>query len=303
MRRNVVRYSLKQLRYFVAAGQTGSVTKAADLLCVSQPSISSAIVHLEDIFEIQLFIRHHAKGLALTPGGKKILAQAKMILKQAEELQNTAHDISSSITGLLDIAFFVTLAPVIAPSLIRDFQEQYENVRINCFEADQDTIFAGIHNGKYDLALTYRLDIPAYLEFESLSNYEPYVILHKGHPLASETSISLKQLEKEPLVMLDLQHSRQYFESVFNQAGFYPNIAHRSTSPHLVRSMVTNGMGYSIMNIPIGSNHSLDGKEFVKIRLRDDLKPIVMGIVKSRNYNFTKTVNLFYEHCKNYLTQ
>lgn len=297
----MAKYSLKQLEYFVAAGQTGSVTKAADILCVSQPSISSAIVHLESIFGIQLFIRRQAKGMVLTSNGEKILAQAKTILKQSEELQNTANDISTSTTGILDIAFFVTLAPVIAPSLISKYQTQYKNVRINCFEADHDEIFDGIRNGKYDLALAYQLDVPDYLEFDPLSYYEPYVIVDNEHPLASKKSITLKQLEKEPMVMLDLPHSRQYFDSVFYQAGFFPDIAYRSKSPHLVRSMVSNGLGYSIMNIPIGSNNSLDGKEFVKIQLRDNLKPIVMGLVKLRNYKFTKAVKLFYEHCKNNL--
>ena len=55
-------YTLKQLRYFAAAGETGSVTKAAALVHVSQPSISAAVAHLEQVFGLKLFIRHHAQG-------------------------------------------------------------------------------------------------------------------------------------------------------------------------------------------------------------------------------------------------
>ena len=299
----MLKYSLKQLQYFIVAGQTCSVTKAAEIMCVSQPSISAAVAHLENVFGIQLFIRHHAKGLTLTGNGKKIFTQAKALLEQAEELQNTAIDINSGVSGIVNIACFVTLAPVIAPSLIRDFQQRYSSVQVNCYEGDHDTIFDGLASGKFDLALTYRLDIPQFLIFETLAYYEPYVIVNKNHRLARKRSITLEQLKDEPMVLLDLPHSRQYFETIFRDAGFNPNISHRAMSPHLVRSMVSNGFGYSVMNIPVGSKNSLDGKEFVKIKLLDKLQPTIMGIVKLADYKFTKTMSLFYEHCKEILMQ
>ena len=238
---------------------------------MSQPSISSAIAHLENEFGVQLFIRHHAKGLDLTSNGKKILAQSKDLLKQAQELQNSAKEIKDSIAGVIDLACFVTLAPVLAPALIKNFQNSYSNARVNCYEADQDGIFDGLLTGKFDFAFTYELDIPDFLDFEPISYYEPYIIVHSDHPLSKKKSVTLKQFEKEPMVLLDLPHSRQYFESIFNTVGFSPFISYKTISPHLVRSMVTNGLGYSIMNIPIGNNNSLDGKAFVKLKLRDEL--------------------------------
>jgi len=60
-------FTLKQLEYFVAAGERGSITFAAEKVNISQPSISAAITHLEAEFGVQLFIRHHAQGLSLTP--------------------------------------------------------------------------------------------------------------------------------------------------------------------------------------------------------------------------------------------
>ena len=249
----MIKYSLRQLQYFIVAGQTCSVTKAAEIMCVSQPSISAAVAHLENVFGIQLFIRHHAKGLTLTGSGKKILTQAKALLEQAEDLQNTATDINLAVSGIVNIACFVTLAPVIAPSLIREFQKRYSSVLVNCNEGDHDTIFNGLSSGKFDMALTYRLDIPEFLKFETLAYYEPYVIVNKHHRLARKRDIALEQLKDESMVLLDMPHSRQYFETIFRDADFNPNITHRTTSPHLVRSMVSNGFGYSIMNIPVGS--------------------------------------------------
>lgn len=58
-----MRFTLKQLEYFVAAGEQGSITFASEKVSISQPSISAAISHLEAEFGVQLFIRHHAQGL------------------------------------------------------------------------------------------------------------------------------------------------------------------------------------------------------------------------------------------------
>ena len=294
----MLKYSLRQLQYFVIAGELGSVTRAADSLSVSQPTISAAIAHLEDVFEVQLFVRHHAKGLSLTRSGKKIFVQANTLLKQAEDLHNTVNDFAKTTRGTVHVAWFVTLAPVIAPILIREFQRIYERVHIDCYEADHDEIFDGLQRAKFDMALTYELDIPDILKFEPLARYDPYVIVHKNHPLASRQSVSLKMLADEPMVLLDLPHSRQYFESLFVEVNISPNVQYRSLSPHLVRSMVANELGYSVMNIPVGSNYSLDGKEFVKLELRDKLRQVVMGILKLTDYEFTHAATLFYEHCK-----
>ena len=96
-----MRFTLKQIAYFVAAAETGSITLASERVNISQPSVSSAILGLEEVFGIQLFIRHHAQGLSLTAEGQRFLREAKGLLLQAEELQNAATEISSRVAGPL----------------------------------------------------------------------------------------------------------------------------------------------------------------------------------------------------------
>ena len=72
-----MRYTLKQLQYFVAAAETGSVKLAAQQIPISQPSVSSAISQLEREFDVQLFLRHHAQGLSLTAAGRRMLREAR----------------------------------------------------------------------------------------------------------------------------------------------------------------------------------------------------------------------------------
>ena len=65
-----MRFSLRQLEYFIAAGEAGSIPQASERINISQPSISTAISQLEQELDTQLFVRHHAQGLSLTPAGR-----------------------------------------------------------------------------------------------------------------------------------------------------------------------------------------------------------------------------------------
>jgi len=81
-----VKFTFRQLGYFIAAAETGSITAASQRASISQPAISTAISHIERELDVQLFLRHHAQGLSLTPAGRALLREAKQLLKQAEGL-------------------------------------------------------------------------------------------------------------------------------------------------------------------------------------------------------------------------
>ena len=79
-------YSLTQLHYFVTAAHTLNLTHAARECHVSQPSISGAVHHLEEVFQTQLFLRDPSRGLSLTPSGKQLLELAEALLDQARTI-------------------------------------------------------------------------------------------------------------------------------------------------------------------------------------------------------------------------
>jgi len=133
----MLRYTLRQLEYFVATAACGSIAKAADKLHVSQPSVSNAMAKLEDQLGVQLFVRHHAQGVSLTPVGNRILAQARSMLRHATELQESAAAAGDVVSGELDLSCFVTLAPVFMPALITEFSALYPGVEVKLSEGVQ----------------------------------------------------------------------------------------------------------------------------------------------------------------------
>ncbi|MGB1239269.1 MAG: LysR substrate-binding domain-containing protein [Pseudomonadales bacterium] len=193
-------FTLKHLRYFVKAGEHGSVTRAAEELHVSQPSISSAILHLEEATGLQLFVRHHAQGLSLTPAGRQFILKSKQLLLDAENLGHYASTLGEDIAGSLRIVSFPTFTPILLPSLMKQFIETYPEVNIQCDESHQKDIIQSLMDGRYELALTYDLQLPQDIQFEPVIEFPPYVALAADHPLAQRDELSLAELAEHPMV-------------------------------------------------------------------------------------------------------
>jgi len=296
--------TLKQLRYFVCAGENASVTKAAKAMFVSQPSISSAILHIEEQTGLDLFIRHHAQGLSLTPGGQRFLVKAKQLLEEADNLGKFATSLSEDITGSLRFVSLPTFAPILLPSIMRKFVDLYEHVQVQCDEADQEKIIADLMAGKYEFALTYDLQLPAELEFTPLVEFPPYVMLAADHKLAKRKSIDIADLATEPMVLLDWPLSRDYFYSLFLSAGLEPSFAYKAKSLAMVRGLVANGFGYSLFNTPLASNATMDGNEIVQVPLvskQGKHRPMSLGVVSVKGLRLSPVSNAFIEVVKQQL--
>ncbi|MCC8397226.1 LysR family transcriptional regulator [Paraburkholderia sp. MMS20-SJTR3] len=296
-----VRYSLRQLRYFVITAETLSFTAAAKRLHISQPSISTALADLEESFGVQLFIRHHASGLSLTQPGRDLLGQARNLLKNAEELQLSAKEMDAGMSGSISLGCMVSLAPPLMPGIISQFVTEHAAITFRTTEAHQDTLLSGLHDGSLDIALTYSLDITEGIAFTPLLSLPPYVILPATHRLARARKVSLADLLEEPYVMLDLPHSREYFSALFDAVGTRPSAAFRSSQPEVVRGMVANGLGYSILNFPLKSTRTVDGADFVIKHFKDDVKATSLGIAQSSSMKPREIVKRFAAFCESYI--
>lgn len=293
-----LRYSLRQLRYFVVTAEALSFTAAARRLHISQPSISTALAELEASFGVQLFIRHHASGLSLTPAGRDMLGQARNLLKNAEELQIAAREMDGGMSGAIALGCMVSLAPPLMPSLMSRFVAEYASINFRTLEAHQDDLLRGLHDGTLDIALTYSLDLTEDIAFTPLVPLPPYVILPHGHRLARGKAVSLRDLIAEPYVMLDLPHSREYFAALFDSVGARPVPVFRSSQPEVVRGMVANGLGYSILNFPLKSTRTVDGADFVIKPFKEEVTATTLGIAQSRNLKPRVIVQRFAQFCE-----
>ncbi|TGS11781.1 LysR family transcriptional regulator [Mesorhizobium sp. M2E.F.Ca.ET.209.01.1.1] len=296
-----LRFTLRQLEYFVAVGEAGSIAKAAEQVNVSPPSISASIAQLEAEFGVQLFVRKHSHALALTAGGRLFLKEAARLLNDADALHDIAGDIAEKVRGPLAVGCLLTFAQIVLPALRRKFEDAYPDVRVRQFERNQGQLFEMLQRGEIDAALTYDLELSQDMTFEPLIQLPAYVMLPAAHRLAGRAGITPEELVDEPMVLLDLPYSREYFLSAFQ--GLRPRIAERTGDIAVMRSMVANGFGYGIANMRPLNTMSPDGKLLVFVPLLGDIRPLTMGIALPNAEHRTLTVQAFIDHCRRFVVE
>ena len=277
------RFSLRQLEYLVSCIDHGSIAAAAEAVSVSQPTISIAITKLEQQLGSQLLIRQHAQGVLPTPTALRILQNARTLLSQADELQHDAMIASETISGTIRLGSFITLGPVILPSLIKELMKAFPQIHLEISEGTQENLMQDLKNNRIDVALLYDLDLSTDINCVPLSEYSPYVALPNNHELAQKKEISLSELGDLPLILLDVAPSRSFFLGLFEAEDLKPTIAHTSPSLELVRGMVGCGLGYSLLVTRPHGDKTYDGSQICIRRLKGSHSKsrIVLGSLAS----------------------
>ncbi|UMA66787.1 LysR family transcriptional regulator (plasmid) [Roseivivax marinus] len=292
-----LRFTLRQLEYFIAVGEAGSIALAADKVNVTAPSMSSAIAQLEAGFGVQLFTRRHSQGSVLTPTGERFIEQARAVIEAADKLNDMANIYTGSVRGSLRVGCMRTFVQVMVPQLRRSFEDKYENVDFGQVELDQAQIFDALRSSRIDVALTYDLSLPSDIDFQPLRSLPPYVMVDVAHPLASRRQVSAGDLVDHEMVLLDLPHSSDYFLSLFRALGRRPRIAERTAEVSVQRSLVANGFGFGISNMRTVTDSAMDGKPLKFIPLESEVPPLQLGIAMSRAAHVSRTIQAFIDHC------
>ncbi len=293
-----MQFTLKQLAYFVAAGEAGSILRAAENIHVSQPSISNAIAHLEAVFRVQLFIRHHAQGMSLTTAGGQIMEKAKALLRDAEELKSFAGKLSERIFGSINVGCFIPIAPVVTPELCHAYMQSHDGVEVNVSEGNQAELLSALKKGAIDVALTYDMQLESDVGFIPLVELKPHVLLAAGHRLATQAEVSLAALTDEKFILLDLPLSDNYFMSLFASDELKPRIYARTRHIEVQRALVARGYGYSLANLRPINRHSLDGSELVYRPLAGVNRGLTLGIASLDQVRKTIVVDSFSKFCR-----
>jgi len=292
-----MKFTLRHLEYFIAAGETGSITLASEHANISQPSISTAIAHLEQEFGVQLFVRHHAQGLSLTIAGKSLLREAKQLIKQAEGLYSVASEMDQP-RGTLSVGALVTLAPMVMPELSHSFMQAYPGTNIRQSERDQEALLEGLRRVELDVAVTYDLQISNDINFMPLVPLPPYALFGESDLLHNRDSVTLSELSGRSMILLDLPISRDYFLAMFMKEGVDPKVTWRSSNQEVVRTMVANGYGYALFNARPRANVALDGKRLYRVPLAGQHEPAVIGLATLRQLTRSRLLKVFEEHCR-----
>jgi len=296
------RLSLRSLRYFVAAAETGSITAAAARVHVSQPSVSESIARLESDLGVQLFLRRQSRGLALTVPGDRFLVQARNLLSHADEVERFADTMGDRLAGEIRIGCFVTLAPFVLPSLLAGFARSYPGISVSFEEANQLELLERLREGRCEMAMTYAYGLGEEFDSEVLAELPPRVVLAADSPLARRRSIGLRELADAPMVLLDLPHTRDYFLSLFRAAQIEPRIAHRAHTYEMVRGLVAQGLGFAILNAIPRQSLTYDGGRVAAVPIAGELPKTLAVLLRPKKVTPRPTVAAFAEFTRRFFT-
>lgn len=295
--------SLRVLRYFVATAQHKGVSGAARHLHISPASVSVAVAELEAALDIQLFVRQPSHGMTLTPAGEIVLSEARSLLAHADEFQSRASALGHSLEGELSVACFTNLGPVYFSNLLAEFCRVYPSVSVSVYVGDQQDILAGLTGGQYELAVTFDLDLPNNFQWRRLAIIPPQVVLPGRHKFARLPKISLRQMAEEPLILMDLPHTREYFLSLFHGLQIKPNIRFRSTNFEMVRTLVGNDLGYSILNLVPRHVKTYDGTNVRYVPISENVRPLEVGCLSIGRVAERRVARAFIEFTQKYFKE
>ena len=240
-------FTLRQLSYLVAAAEAGTIVGGAELMHVSPSAMSDAITELERLLGARLCVRRKAQGLTLTSSGVRAVAEARALLRGAQELHIALYASSDELTGPMTVGCFPTLAPTVLPPLFSAFGQTHPGLDIEIVEATQDRLVEQLDSGRVDVAFVYEFQLPGYTRRAKLFELPPHILLAASHRLAGEPYVRLADLIDDDFIMLDSPPSSEHTLSIFRAEGLEPRIRHRTGNPEVVRTLVGRGLGYSML--------------------------------------------------------
>ena len=292
-------FTLVQLRYFTTVARLEHMTAAAAELNVTQSTLSSAIAQLEVEFGVPLFVRLPRRGLRLTPAGQALLARSSAFLEEAELISRSVREDTTVLTGDLVVGIYAPLAPFRAPVLLQQFTSLHPEVNLVFLEGDQGTLQQALLDGHCEVALMYDLGVGDRFQRQLVERIPPHVIVPAHHPLAlaGRTEARLAEFADEPLILLNLPHTREYYLGLFKQLGITPQVRHVSLGYETVRSFVALGHGYSVLNQWVDHGMTYAGEHVVPIRLTDHLPPTEASLVRLSGNRPTRKSREFESVC------
>lgn len=239
---------LKKLRAFCQVAKHGSVTKAADKLFASQPTVSLQIQALEREMGITLFERNGPQ-IMLTVEGKILYDLAEPLVQNVDHLHETfsAHCGNLS-TGELSIAAGESTILYVLPKPVQMFTKQYPGIKL-CLanETGRDGLEM-LRNNDIDLAIGSMLEIPDDIEYKPVVSYNPVLIAPKDHPLAEIKDVTLGDISPHGLILPPRHLSTwRIVKMVFAQHNTNYNVTLEAGGWEVIKKYVKIGLGVSIV--------------------------------------------------------
>ena len=241
---------LQHLRCLCAIVDEGfNLSRAARRLHTSQPAVSKQIRLLEAELKADILLRRGGRVSGLTAQGVAVLAAARRMVRESENLRKIGEDFANQDSGRLVLATTHLHARHVLLHVVERFRQRYPAVQLVLRQGSPDQIFQLVASGEADIGISNEVaaGTPALLEL-ACSKMPRSVVVRRGHPLTRALRLTLKQIARYPLITLDrLSPGGRAVARAFALAGLEPNIVMQAIDTDVAKAYVELGLGIAIM--------------------------------------------------------
>jgi len=289
-------YSLNSLFVFYEVVQLKSFSKAAEVLCITQPGVSNHISQLEVQTGRHLLKREQGK-IELTPEGKIIFKYAERIVRIAEELEKRIKNMHEEVKPHLYIGTTPTYSRTIMPELLGSFQKAFPQVMIKLDTGSSEEMENTLLSGHNDIVIVANPILSKKLQAIPFLKEELVLITSKDHVLSKKESISLREIKNYPLILREEgSATRKVVLSALKSKRITTSVLIEVKSTEFIKEWVSKGKGISVL---IKGSILEDEKRNLKIipLVPPLLLEISILFLKSMKYNIW--IQKFIDHMRN----
>ena len=240
--------SLTQLEYVLAIDMYRHFAKAADACLVTQPTLSMQLKKLEEELKTELFDRSK-QPIIPTDAGKKIIEQARIILREARKLEQIAKNYDDSFEGSLVVGIIPTLAPYLLPYFLGDFLKKYKQIKLVIQELTTEEIIFKLNKDEIDVGI---LATPLHennLIEEPLFYEEIKVYAHYNHPLTKKKTLEHDDILRDDIWMLSQGNcfQSQVINICANPMKINEQLKYKSDSIETLKKMIKMEGGFTLL--------------------------------------------------------
>jgi DNA-binding transcriptional LysR family regulator len=240
--------NFRQLETFRAVMHSGSASRAAELLQITQPSVSRSITDLEETVGFALFNRVRSR-LVPTPEAKLLLREVDRSFVGLERLRAEVARIRDFGSGSIRIASLAALGNTIVPRAIRVFQGKHPDIALTLQVHPTTRVRELVGSGEFDMGLAAdEVDLSG-VEHRTFGSFRAVCAIPPGHPLSARETVRPEDLDNVPFVALAPEdRARQRFDAVLEAAGVRPKIVVETPGSTTVCALVLEGVGVGLVN-------------------------------------------------------
>ncbi|WP_028399949.1 LysR family transcriptional regulator [Ectobacillus panaciterrae] len=267
------------LKTFVTLVEVKNFTKTAEILLMSQPSVSLHIKNLEKELQTKLFLRS-PKFLKITPTGEILYDRAKQMITMYEQTRQDILEHHNSIKGELKIGASFTIGEYILPSLLLDLQNDYPELELQVVIGNTEEIVQSVRLYQVDIGLIEGQTNEKELSVHPFMQDELFIVSSNNHNLACKDEVTIADLQNQAWVTREIgSGTREYLNHVIRSNGLKVKSLLTISSNQGIKETLMNGMGLSLLSRSV---------------IERDVQHRNLSIIQLKNQPFNRTLSYVY---------